>query len=373
MDNRLAYLVSKKLTGEINETELFELNDALTSDPRLYNIISLIEIAWKNGNDNRTGIPDVNGLLAKLRLLDDETWVEYQREETGQQEKPSWAKVFSLSRTWKYAAAMLILLSVGWWIYKPANTVLPEEKDAKISNQVTTRPGHRTHIILKDGTKVWLNADSKISYANAFDNDTREVHLSGEAYFEVISNPSRPFIIHSNKLTIRVTGTTFNVRDYPEEDKAETSLLEGKVEVSTKIEPDKVYHLKPNEKIVLKGYLKNAELAVNKDKRLLEKVSPAVETHILPLKIDPTEKILIETAWVNDQLAFADESFREVADKMEKWFNVKIVFQSEALEHLRFTGKFENETLADALLALQYTAPFRYEFLKDQTLVIHKK
>src|SRR5690606_28860685 len=102
-------------------------------------------------------------------------------------------------------------------------------------------------LILSDGTAVWLNAGAELQVSKSFSTaGKRQVKLNGEAYFEVQSDPSNPFLVETYESTIQVTGTKFNVRSYPEESWVETSLLEGKVAFNTKA---KAYHIAPGRMI----------------------------------------------------------------------------------------------------------------------------
>lgn len=277
-------------------------------------------------------------------------------------------------RPLRMAAALILVAAASWWGYRFLSVPAPVPAKAIASNeavnQVTTKPGNRTRVVLRDGTRVWLNADSKLTYANNFGGTTREVNLTGEAYFDVVSNPAHPFIIHTPRTRVKVTGTTFNVRDYPGETRTETSLIKGKVEVRSVTQPEKVYYLKPHEKIILKTA--GAGIMPALVTKTVKPIPAAEIAEIVILRFDPIDSIPAETAWVNDQLAFNNESFRDIANKMEKWYNTEIEFAAPSLEDAHLTGKFEKETLDEALEALQFTTPFRYR-RQGQTIVIYQK
>lgn len=376
MNNRVACLVSKKLAGEISETEILELNDYLMHDSDLYETISLLEIAWKNKPASVQDAADIEKLLRKMRmkglgfsskqaLPDPIPLIPKWDERAENSTSLGWKRLLSL------AATLILVAAASWWGYRFLSAPLPSQAIAanEAVNQVTTQPGNRTRVVLRDGTRVWLNADSKLTYANDFGGTTREVNLTGEAYFDVVSNPAHPFIIHTPRTTVKVTGTTFNVRDYPGEARTETSLLKGKVEVRSVTQPEKVYYLKPHEKIILK----TADVGIMPTlvTNTLQTIPAAEIAEIVILHFDPIDSIPVETAWVNDQLAFNNESFRDIANKMEKWYNTKIEFDAPSLENAHLTGKFEKETLEEALEALQFTTPFRYR-RQGQTIVIYQ-
>ncbi len=368
MDGRISYLVSKKLTGEISEGETIELNHLLSNSPDLYDTIQLLEIAWSNNQHQESEIASIESLLKKIS--------ENPGEAAGSGIVAAGYPIQKKkSRIW-WAAAAAVAVLVTLSLYRYANTGdLAEEpvtaKEKPVINEVQTKPGSQTNIVLHDGTKVWLNADSKLTYATNFNGKTREVNLTGEAFFDVAPNKNKPFIIHTSKIVIRVTGTSFNVRSYPDEARVETSLIKGKVEVSLRNNPEKIFYLNPSEKLVLNDVISGKD-----KKNEIKLLSGAVNVspgspEIKRIAYYSVDSIPVETAWLNHQLVFSDESFREVANKMEKWYDIKIVFTSPALENIRFTGKFENETIGQALQALQIIGRFRYD-INDKTVIISK-
>src|SRR5260221_1009127 len=121
----------------------------------------------------------------------------------------------------------------------------------KAISRITTKNGSKTNLLLPDGTRVWLNAGSSITYDSSYDKMMREVILSGEGYFDVVRNKEKPFIIHAAKINIKVLGTQFNVKSYPTDNTTEASLIHGSIEVTFRDKPNKKIILKPNEKIVV--------------------------------------------------------------------------------------------------------------------------
>ena len=367
MDGRISYLVSKKLTGEISEGETLELNHLLSNTPDLYETIQLLELAWAQNNYQESGEASIESLINKIE--------ENSRDERVFPLSPASFPLKKKKSAILWAAASAAMLVTVAFIWNASSGKMADEaltgREKPVINEVQTKPGSQTNIVLHDGTKVWLNADSKLSYANDFNGKTREVNLVGEAFFDVVSNKTKPFIIHTSKIVIKVTGTSFNVRSYPDEARVETSLIKGKVEVSLLSNPGKIFYLNPSEKLVLNDPA--SEKAGRDEIKLLSgavNVSPNIP-EIKRIAYYSVDSIPVETAWLNHQLAFYDESFREVAIKMEKWYDIKIVFASPALENIRFTGKFENETIEQAFQALQIIGRFRYD-INNKTIIISK-
>jgi ferric-dicitrate binding protein FerR (iron transport regulator) len=371
MENRVWLLFGKKLTGEATNAEISELNDLLTSAPSIQQDLNAVEAIWKGDQNSRDQISDTDYDRLVSRMLRSGLDIS-----GAHPAPPSTTKRTTIRKQlWYWAAAAAVLVSIAFWPArsnndeKPALSMLPKSPEA---NQVSTRPGSRTKIQLPDGTQVWLNADSRLTYGNDFGAKTRDVTLSGEAYFDVVPNKAVPFFIHTSKMTIKVTGTAFNVRAYPNEDRSETSLVHGKVEVTLNGQPEKTYYLHPSEKLVIAGSLvqQNNPL-LNASSRSTAKIPLLAEAHIAKMVLDHEMQLPIETAWVNNRLAFADESFRDVANKMERWYGVSIQFDEPSLEEIHLTGSFENETIQEALEALKLTAKFSYG-INSNSIVISK-
>ena len=240
------------------------------------------------------------------------------------------------------------------------------------ANEVNTMPGTRSKTILPDGTVVWLNSDSRISYNADFGKVQREITLTGEAFFDVAHNEAVPMIVHAKTVNILVKGTAFNVRSYPESDKVQTSLIRGSVELTTTEHPDQKILLKPNEKITIDVPV---AYAVAHDHES-PKVQPAgisvrgrKSYHIDSLKQSLLADVIPEVSWVENRLVFDNERFTDVIDKMEKWYNVDIILINKRLESKSFSGVFEKENITEALSALQIINDFDFEIAGRQVII----
>jgi len=260
-------------------------------------------------------------------------------------------------------AAVFILVVLGWLTnnnYKKTNV---SDNTSNTLNLVAEN-GSRTRTILPDGSTVWLNAGSHISFVEGFSAKTREVVLDGEAYFDVVKQPQRPFIVHVSGYDIKVLGTAFNVRSYATDKTVETTLLRGLVEVTKqgKAQQNPIF-LHPNEKLIVE------KVAAKDAEKLPDNNTPATaqaekEYRITPLSTAIKEDERIETAWVYNRLEFRGDSFTELAGKLERWYNIKIVFDDEDVKQLNFNGSFENETVEEALKALKIATPlFNYKIV----------
>jgi transmembrane sensor len=263
------------------------------------------------------------------------------------------------------AAAVLMAVSIFWYnsVTKKAASDSPfvAGKAAGKKNEVSTRNGSKTTITLPDGSKVWLNAGSSLTYNKDFGGEIREVDLSGEAFFEVVSATSAataqkiPFIIHTRHIDVRVLGTAFNVKSYPHDKQTETSLVHGKVEVLIHNRPEEKIVLHPNEKLVVRNEDTTAQVT---GKSIASNKEPLFS--VGKLSYTKADSTLVETAWVQNKLVFDNESLLEIAQKMERWYNVEISFRDEKIQRERASGTFENETIQEALNALGVIASFHY-------------
>ncbi len=211
-------------------------------------------------------------------------------------------------------------------------------------NEVTTKKGSKSNIKLPDGTQVWLNADSKLTYSADFAHN-REVVLIGEAYFDVTHDEAHPFVIHSGIANIKVLGTAFNIRNYPLEKTLQTTLMRGKIEVSfTNRIGDKII-LKPLEKLIIQKENSN----LDKDKSL----SPQKTVELTTVSYSKADSTIAETSWVNDKMVFINEPLEDIATELERHFAVKVIFKNEVVKKYRYTGFFGNVTLEKVLQIIQ--------------------
>ncbi len=221
--------------------------------------------------------------------------------------------------------------------------------------------------ILPDGTKVSLNSESTLALDKAFGANTRQIYLTGEAFFDVAHNAAKPFVVHLKDFDVKVLGTMFNVRSYKLDRNSETSLVKGKVEILIHNNPDKPLFLKPNQKLILSN-----EEPADSNSALSTVVFPkpiAPPVILKPLTISSDGNSIVETAWIHNRLEINDELFENLIPKLERWFGVKIAFTGNDVKNYRFTATFENETIEQALKALQLSYRFNYEIYNDKIMI----
>jgi ferric-dicitrate binding protein FerR (iron transport regulator) len=243
------------------------------------------------------------------------------------------------------AAASALIIAISGWLLLANRSA--GKKDIAKEEAIEAKKGSKTRSILPDGTTVMLNAGSKLSYDEDFRGSIRNVTLEGEAFFDVIKDAKRPFIVHTSGIDIKVLGTAFYVKSYPEDKTVETTLYRGSVKVFREEESeDKAIQLRPNEKLILakKAAIGNEELS-NDVKPSATKKPLSGNFTIAHIDSTKKENERLETAWLYSRLEFEKNNFEELAQKLERWYNVSIVFTDEKVKQLSFTGKFENETV----------------------------
>lgn len=259
------------------------------------------------------------------------------------------------------AACLLAIATTVYWFYMPRGNGLAANPHEVLS-EVSTRMGSRTKLVLPDSSIVWLNAGSKLTYNKYFGVSNRNINLVGEAFYEVKKNPI-PFIIRTKTVQIKALGTAFNVKSYPDERTTETSLVRGKVEISVDNRPGEKFYLNPNEKLTVAS--EPAQQQPQQQQQPANK-EPMVVLSTLTHTMDNE---VIETSWVENKLIFQNESFSELAGKMERWYGISIQFTDERIANQRLSGSFTTETIQQALEELQITTLFHYT-LKSNTVTI---
>ncbi len=366
--DRTWFLIGKKLAGEASAEELTELEGLLRSDPDMHYALQNITDLWNLPTPvNNDAEEAFNRHVNRLK----ETTTDWDRPKDDPELQPDYIYTTTHRHFRKkllivsIATAVLMVTSLYWYnaLTKRAAAARPFSV-AKNSEpyEVSTPNGSKTTINLPDGSKVWLNAGSKLTYNKDFGGNMREVALSGEAFFEVkpVTIPGTeqrvPFIIHTQYIDVRVLGTVFNVKAYPKDKQTETSLVHGKVEVLVHNRPGKKFMLQPNEKLVVKNEAVHAA-TTGKENNSTNNQPFAAYSELTHGQDDTT---VIETAWVQNKLIFDNELFAEIAEKMERWYNVEIEFKDAKLKTEHMSGHFTTESVKDALFAMSVTTPFHY-------------
>lgn len=246
----------------------------------------------------------------------------------------------------RIAAAITILLTVSgllYWQLRP----LPVPATAtwhESDYESLKAPDKTASLVLPDGTTVWLNARSKIKYAPGFSADRREVYLEGEAFFDVTEDASRPFIVYTQDIQIRVLGTAFTVKSYLDDRTSEAILVRGKVTVSSKalLTEDRL-QMNPNERVVFSRETKDLTLT----------------------KVNADDFVL----WKSGTLRFENEPIDNVIRSLERWYGVTISVSDNLDSSCRLTARIENETLEEMLELLKSSTGVDYTINGNKVLL----
>lgn len=365
--DRVWYILGKKLNNEASDQELEELAEILSLHPELHYPIQNISDLWKldKQNDKQEAIDALQMHL--LRLADSQG--EIALPDDYQSPPPKHPLLYRN----RYIAYMVVAVSViaVFYYFLPYRGARQESMtsintpgaDIKV-NEISTKTGTHSNIILPDGSKVWLNGGSRLTYDKAFNHSTREVELIGEAYFDVARNEGKPFIIHTRQMDIKVLGTVFNVKAYPEDDNSETSLIHGTVEVIMRHSSGERIILKPNDKLTINHSLNKSD----KGEKATD-VNMVSVTKIGSISYLPSDSTIIETSWVDNRLIFRDKSFAELSVAMERKYGVTFLFEHESIKQQMFNGNLKNESIEQALKALQLANKFSYQLMKDTIII----
>ena len=366
-DQRISLLISLKLSGEASPEELKELERLVNENPELLERIEAIEKLWKQLGRRSTGRAE-ESFEKHLHRLNEKNF----ESDVVSKTCPDVQKLSPVRKIlrkkyyrmlWGAAAASILLF---WFLFRTnENTGIKP-----INNTISTKAGDKASINLPDGSKVWLNGDSKITYVGDFGNKTREVYLSGEAFFDVAKDKTKPFIIHTRTINLKVLGTAFNVRSYDNEKETETALVRGSVEVTLRNRPDQKIILKPGEKLLVKNIPVDTALNYKKQKRD-EETPIAVLTN---MHYYGTDSSSVETSWTKNELVFNDEPLDKIALNLERWFNVRITIINESLKKEKYTATLEeDDKLKDFLEALKLAEGSRFHYsIKDSEVIISR-
>ncbi|MCC6289528.1 MAG: DUF4974 domain-containing protein [Chitinophagaceae bacterium] len=269
----------------------------------------------------------------------------------------------SIGWTLMTAAACVVLIIGTTIFYRSQNRTVPA--DSPLS--YITRLAEKKSLVLPDGSKVILNAGSHISLAPDFGQTDRKILLDGEAYFDVAHDTTKPFIVQTSSMDVKVLGTAFNVKAYATDATYETSLIRGSIQLSLKKE-HKTILLHPNEKYVLKEETKNISAATVNTSGITPK-STQLPEGLVPVKIDKKDTSIVEVSWTENKLAFADEPLDEVAKKLERWYGVKIEITDAGIAKNAYTASFRNEDIMNVLAALQFSRPFTFKKENDEIII----
>ncbi|MGV8134673.1 MAG: FecR family protein [Mangrovibacterium sp.] len=319
-------LILKKFEGELSPQEKAELDSWLQESENM-NFYEEQEKLWRSTEDYRR-MRKINKKEA-LKKIENHLFRNFP---------------WSLIKRAERIAAILFLpiLLTSIWLLINSPVVL---KKQVAFHMVQVPLGMTSSITLPDGTRVALNAGSTLHYPVTFDQKTREVQLSGEAYFEVKENKHQPFIVSTSDIAIQVTGTSFNCSAYPEDKHIETALVEGEIRISGINGVDQGLLVKPGELAVF-----------SKSGNTIEKFSTDLDKYI---------------SWKSGKLIFRDDSMTTVLRKLGRLYNVEFQIGDEEMLQYVYSATFSGESLDQVLKMLSLSAPIYCEMVPRKILSDH--
>jgi len=337
-DQRFTELLGKRLAGEISSAELDELNFLVANNENYRQEYESIADYFEQPERPDKNIDAVFQNIKKQLIIPGAAPAV---------STPLRARKRSVRSWYQIAAVFVLLVGASTFFQLYFNRGVSEHSPLLNLKSFHTAAAERTSITLSDGSTVLLNAASQLKYPVHFKGGTREVYLSGEAFFDVKKDPQHPFVVHTDKIAVKVLGTAFDVKAYKDDAETEATLIRGLIEVTLKKRDAKAVIIRPNEKFTITGTGKTPVISK------LTYYTPGDANAIL------------ETSWTNNKLLFKNYSFSTLSKLMERWYGVKIIFKNEELKAFRYTGQFTNENITQALDALKMIEAFSYKVERE--------
>lgn len=328
-------LLSKFITGEISDSEIDMLNVWLETDPENRRIFDIENELWQAAGVN--SMPD----YARTETA----WMNISTSLGFGKNKYRSVTVIRTDRIRILFAAAVVasLLAVGGMtLWRIGNSSL--QKMVVASTQVSTREGGKAHIMLPDSTDVILNSGSSIQYDGRFNQKDRIVNFKGEAFFDVSTNPEKPFIVNLGRISIAAKGTRFNVFSFEDENRVEATLEEGVIQVS--INGKDNINMKSGQQMVY--FVDSGEVLIR---------DVAIDTY---------------TSWKENKLRFYDSPLEEVMRRIGRKYNVVFEVTDQNLLNLKYTATFIDESIEEVMERLKTVSPIAYE-ITNRTSVNDKK
>jgi len=242
----------------------------------------------------------------------------------------------------RYAAVVLLILGLGSGFYFARDFIRSGNQNIIFSSNA----GERKHVVLPDGSEVWLNSNSYVSYKESLLSAKRKVRMRGEAFFMVTPDKDKPFEVECGPIEIIVTGTRFNVTAYPSEERIITTLTEGKILLNT--QAHRPVALSPGQQAVFE-----------KNEKLL-----TIHTNV------PAERVI---SWKDNRLVFRNESLQSVFESLGHWYGVTFDVRDSSLLSIHYTATITDEPLEEILTLLSHTIDITYDIEPAKVVINREK
>jgi len=328
-ENNIHAQIIRLFTGEAGPEDKKLIEAWLNQSPENSNLFTELKDIWLSSGIK--GNADHYNVEEAVRLFKEKISSEKQ------------AKIlrFPVYQIIKYAAIAILILAL------PISFFIGRQSGPATDSFTTVSCplGDKSSVVLPDSSRVWLNSGSKLTFSNNFKKGIRQVYLEGEAYFTVTKDKKNPFNVKTSGIEVEVIGTEFNLKAYPDEGQVSTTLINGCVKISSE---SRQTILKPNQKLI---YDKN-------------------EGKMALVELDDTAP---ETEWKDGRLVFRSESLAGLELKLERWFDVDIVFADEEVKQRRFTGILERESILEAISYFGHSRYVGYNIKGNEITFSSKK
>jgi len=363
-NENIADLTVKFINSALTEPEICALKTTFQEDPANRRLFDEYMDVWQASSkagktreyDEKAAWHDLKN---KLRIT------ENQFHSRNIRQVPGWI--------WRVAAAALIVVMLGIGGYYVYRNIAGNQSDP-VFTEYYVPFGSRSEVTLPDGSTVWLNAGSRLVFDQRFSRQNRDVMLEGEGYFDVMK-AKIPFYVKVTGATVKVIGTAFNVKAYPDEKVIETTVTRGTVQVfdnQENIADATRIVLHANQKVSIIKNVMNPPgniYAASPQKPVGPPASIINQSTVRSYKVDHDIVPEIYTSWKDQRWIIEREELQSLAVKLERRYNVKFTFKDETLKHYVFSGILKDETLEQVMEAIKLTAPIQYQINQKQVVL----
>lgn len=334
--DKINQLMAKYFAGEISQEEMNQLGDWLESSAENKKLFNDLQKEWSN-LELKSSSTDRIRVLSKVK------------ERIKSEEKEVLVRKIAFNSWYRRAASIVVVIALStlmWYqIQEPFSTL--NTLGYEVEN---CDAGDQKEVLLADGSHIFLNGDSRVKYKKELAGSLRNITLQGEAFFDIERDEQKPFVVYLNDAEVKVLGTSFNIKAYPEDEKVETSVLTGKVVFN---------HVHG----ILKKKRENMFL-IPGQKGIINHDSNSFDQ----LQVDNE----LDIAWMKRKLHFINTPLSEITKSLYRMYGVKFKLTDGSLKDLKITASFENEKLEEVIKILEMTSEFSYK-METNLVTIGKK
>jgi len=262
----------------------------------------------------------------------------------------------------KIAAILFITAGIALYMYSLSNYSMKEmepEKRQTVYQTITSERGEQVHFRFKDGTKVILNAESKLTYSDTYGDSTRDLQLEGEAYFKVNHDHPIPFVVYAKSARVEDIGTEFNISAYPEQEKTDVVVAKGKVKVSARLTQSSNQSTSDSKKQPPSVILTEEEgVSVKEGAQALQIVRADLQKTM---------------GWLEDRLLFDGEPLTQIINRLERRYKIEVEVADASLLDKKITASFIDESVENIAILLAESMEVDYSFENDTVRFFNKK